>query len=90
MKITFEIDGNNFSDINGFYAEFSEKVLHNKNWGHNLDAFNDVLRGGFGTPDDGFILIWNESSISKENLKEKYDTLVEIIREHKKVNLVLK
>lgn len=37
-------------------------------WGQNLDAFNDVLRGGFGTPDEGFILRWENSATSKELL----------------------
>jgi hypothetical protein len=37
-------------------------------WRGNLDAFNDMLAGGFGTPDDGFILIWRNSAISKEKL----------------------
>lgn len=27
-------------------------------WGTDLDAFNDILRGGFGTPQGGFILRW--------------------------------
>jgi len=36
--------------------------------GRNLDAFNDVLRGGFGTPPEGFVLRWNNSQISRERL----------------------
>jgi len=37
-------------------------------WGHNLDAFNDILRGGFGTPEGGFILRWKNSAVSRERL----------------------
>src|SRR6185369_17209859 len=37
-------------------------------WGHNLDAFNDILRGGFGTPEDGFVLRWVNSALSRERL----------------------
>lgn len=37
-------------------------------WGRNLDAFNDVLRGGFGTPDDGFTIRWKNHKVSKEQL----------------------
>ena len=37
-------------------------------WGRNLDAFNDVLRGGFGTPDGGFVLRWRSSARSREVL----------------------
>lgn len=70
MKKTYEINGNNFDTLDGFYTEFESKVLDTPSWGRNLDAFNDVLRGGFGTPEpeDGFILVWNNSNKSKETL----------------------
>jgi hypothetical protein len=34
----------------------------------NLDAFNDILRGGFGTPDSGFTLVWRNHDLSRERL----------------------
>ena len=37
-------------------------------WGRNLDAFNDVLRGGFGSPEDGFVLVWKNHLASRERL----------------------
>ena len=37
-------------------------------WGRNLNAFNDILRGGFGTPDEGFTLKWSHSAVSKQKL----------------------
>jgi hypothetical protein len=37
-------------------------------WGRNLDAFNDILRGGFGTPERGFVLRWLNSGSSREAL----------------------
>jgi hypothetical protein len=37
-------------------------------WQGNLDGFNDFLRGGFGTPDTGFVLIWRGSAVSRERL----------------------
>lgn len=49
MKKRFTINGDNFSDFEGFTWEFSEKVLSNKHiWKGNLDAFTDILCGGFG------------------------------------------
>jgi hypothetical protein len=51
------IDGASFSDFDGFAREFS-RLLCNYSWQGNLDAFNDLLRGGFGTPEDGRILRW--------------------------------
>lgn len=90
MKRIYEIDGNNFSDLNSFYTELSTKVLKTSEWGHNLDALNDVLRGGFGTPDEGFILIWDNSSVSRQALKDKFDTILDIFHDHKDIQLILK
>jgi hypothetical protein len=49
------IDGSRFDDLSGFTREFSPLLDHSTGCG-GLDAFNDILRGGFGTPDDGFVL----------------------------------
>ena len=61
------IDGNTFDDLEGFAREFS-KLLGEHRWQGNLDAFNDILRGGFGTPQDGFVLRWVNSRRSREVL----------------------
>ena len=47
---TFILDGNNFTDMEGFYNEINKLLTKNLHWktGHNLNAFNDLLRGGFG------------------------------------------
>ncbi|BCY11767.1 hypothetical protein L3i22_068550 [Actinoplanes sp. L3-i22] len=47
--------GANFSDFDGFAREFSTLLCHYA-WHGNLDAFNDILRGGFGTPEGGWVL----------------------------------
>ena len=67
-KKYYTIDGNDFSDLSGFAKVFSSVVLKNHIWKGNLDAFNDILRGGFGTPDEGFILVWKNSDKSKNDL----------------------
>jgi hypothetical protein len=51
------IDGACFSDFEGFTREFS-RLLRDHAWQGNLDAFDDILGGGFGTPDDGWVLRW--------------------------------
>src|ERR1700733_9809290 len=61
------IDGANFSDFDGFAREFS-RLLCNYSWRGNLDAFNDLLRGGFGTPEGGWILRWLNSDLSRSAL----------------------
>lgn len=60
-----EIDGARFDDLQGFYDEVSRQLIPGAEWGHNLDAFNDILRGGFGTPDHGFVLLWTRSERSR-------------------------
>lgn len=65
---TYRIDGKRFSSLEGFYKEISRVLVPGVYWGHNLDAFNDILRGGFGTPDEGFALIWENSETSKRSL----------------------
>jgi hypothetical protein len=52
----YELDGDAFKDLAGFAGQFSATVLRGYRWTGNLDAFNDILRGGFGTPEDGFTL----------------------------------
>jgi RNAse (barnase) inhibitor barstar len=67
-KPQLQIDGNNFSTLEGFFQEVSDKVIPGADWGHNLDAFNDILRGGFGTPEGGFVLCWRNHQLSRITL----------------------
>ena len=61
------IDGDRFDDFDGFVRRFSA-LLADFEWNGSLDAFNDILRGGCGTPDGGFELRWLNSSRSREAL----------------------
>jgi hypothetical protein len=61
------IDGTRFSDFDGFTREFS-RLLCNHTWRGNLDAFNDLLRGGFATPEGGWVLRWANSDLSRSAL----------------------
>lgn len=70
-KQIFDIDGRNFSTLEGFFDEINRVLLPSApthGWGRNLDSFNDILRGGFGTPEEGFVLRWKNSDVSKERL----------------------
>lgn len=68
----FVLDGNNFSDLEGFYTEIDKLLTRDLNWktGHNLDAFNDLLRGGFGVHEYGepIIIKWINYGKSKRDL----------------------
>jgi RNAse (barnase) inhibitor barstar len=66
MKRVYGIIGTDVSSLDQFFEEISIKLVPGADWGKNLDAFNDVLRGGFGTPGGGFVLRWNNSDISRE------------------------
>jgi RNAse (barnase) inhibitor barstar len=56
MKRVYELDGTAFSSLEELAAHFSKRVLVDYSWNGNLDAFNDILSGGFGTPEEGFVL----------------------------------
>jgi hypothetical protein len=63
----FVFDGASFEGLDGFFAAIAA-TLGATGWGKNPDAFNDILRGGFGTPEGGFILRWTHSDTSAQRL----------------------
>jgi RNAse (barnase) inhibitor barstar len=64
---TYEIDGERFSTLEEFYGEI-DRVMNLSPWGHNLDAFDDILSGGFGTPEKGFTILWKNHDVSRARL----------------------
>ena len=80
----FTIDGRHFSDMDGFYDEVEQvftSVL-DRGIGRNLNAFNDILRGGFGRHEFGnpIHIKWLSYEKSVRDLgKETMDIIVEII-----------
>lgn len=81
-KPAFIIDGARISTLDAFYREIERSLIPRAAWGRNLDALHDILRGGFGTPEGGFVLCWTHSDRSRVRLGQTFDTLVAIIREH--------
>ncbi|MCB9325613.1 MAG: barstar family protein [Lewinellaceae bacterium] len=71
MKI-IEIEGGRFSNLKGFYDEIERGLTSGLDWkvGRNLDAFDDLLEGGFGMHDYGeeVELIWTNSDRSRMKL----------------------
>jgi RNAse (barnase) inhibitor barstar len=68
LKSVYEIDGLAFSTLEEFYEIIARVLIPGADWGRNLSAFNDILRGGFGTPENGFVLRWKNSHVSRERL----------------------
>lgn len=84
MREKFIIDGRNFSTLKGFYDEVEQVFTFNLDWkiGRNLDAFNDILRGGFGRhPYGAAILIqWLYYEKSERELgAHQMNEIIEII-----------
>ena len=68
VKPVVTIDGGGFADLQGFFDQFQQGALLEAAWGRSLDAFNDVLRGGFGTQTGGFVLLWRHHALSRHRL----------------------
>jgi len=68
MTTEYIIEGFRIVSLETFFDEITRVVVPGSSWGHNLDAIDDILRGGFGTPDEGIILKWSHSRFSKEKL----------------------
>ena len=64
LKTVVELDGRRVVDLDGFFDAITD-ALGVSTWGRNLDAFDALLREGFGTPDDGFVLRWTHTEVSR-------------------------
>ena len=75
MRREIIIDGCRFDDIEGFYCEIDRLLTKDLTWktGHNLDAFNDLLRGGFGVHEynEPILLIWKNFKKSSRDFGYK-------------------
>lgn len=69
---TIIINGKNIHDIPFFYKEVNRVFMYNESWdiGESLDAFNDLLHGGFGVckPGKPTQIVWQDSEHSRQAL----------------------
>lgn len=90
---TIVIDGSAFDTMSGFYDEAERKFTSGLTWkiGRNLDAFNDVLRGGFGVHAYGepIVIRWLCAGKSRGDLGCMFDSIVEIINDKEDHNCTL-
>ena len=70
VALVYIIDGRQVRSLEDFWHVMGEAVNGPGGYfGTNLDAFNDCLRGGFGTPeDDDFVVEWRDHDVSRVNL----------------------
>jgi hypothetical protein len=69
MANEFIINGGYISDITTFYQEINRVFMQDENWkiGESLDAFNDLLYGGFGSikGEETNTVIWKNMEVSR-------------------------
>lgn len=68
MAKVYTIDGTRFGTLEEFFEQVGRILIPSANWGRNLNGFNDILRGGFGTLEDGFEVHWIQSDTSRARL----------------------
>lgn len=90
MKTTLVVDGRKCTSPANTAAEFTSSLGLSRPWQGNLDALDDMLYGGFGTPEGGFLLVWNHSKRSEAALGPLFQKLVAVIRNHDDIELQLK
>lgn len=86
------VDGRNMSNWNTFYEEIQNKLTKGLGWkmGHNLNALDDVLRGGFGCHEYGEVLhiVFIYTSKVKEHMEqETFDTILGIMKGNENIRL---
>lgn len=67
-KKTYIIDGDHFSNLEEFFEEISVVLIPDMVSCKSLDSFNDILRGGYGALEREFVLVWNNSHLSRLSL----------------------
>ena len=86
------LDSRDFDSINEFYEEIQKKLTRNLDWkiGHNLNALNDVLLGGFcfhGYEEPARV-IWIFSEKSKQDFGEEYfESILSVFENNKNVKI---
>lgn len=72
MVKQLEIEGNSINDIASFYEEITRVFMVGESWriGQNLDAFNDLLYGGYGALQgaQSVELLWHNMDHSRKAL----------------------
>lgn len=90
-NLVVTIEGQYITSLNHFFCAMGEAINGIGGYfGRNLNALIDCGRRGFGV-DGAFTLIWKQSDYSKQQLQKNgtYTFLMETLRDHMKLNLIL-
>jgi RNAse (barnase) inhibitor barstar len=93
-KKTVTIEGGRFKNLEDFFKEIDRVLTKDLDFktGHNMNAFNDILWGGFGVHDyeEPIRLIWDNSVKSRKAIGEPlFNDIVALIQEHEHVELII-
>lgn len=88
------IDGRDIHTLNVFFDQIEQKLTSKTDFkiGRNLNAFNDLLWGGFGVHEyaEPLHIVWIYAEKSKQALGDKYfNKIVSIIENHESKNKYL-
>lgn len=64
---TYVIDGDKASTWPELVKSINSFIPQSEWQGNSLDALDDILYGGYGTP-DSFVIVWDDSETSREAL----------------------
>ncbi|MCW1407685.1 barstar family protein [Rhizobium johnstonii] len=68
-KKKFHIDGKKIRDLDSFFRELARQLFPDiPDWNYNFDGLDDMLGGGFGTPENGCVLFWDNHQLSRARL----------------------
>ena len=90
MPAEYIIDGAKFSSKNGFYNYIEKNFTNGLNFkmGRNLNAFEDVISGGFGMHDceEHIVIKWVNLEKSRQKLEPHFlNRALEILEEMERV-----
>jgi RNAse (barnase) inhibitor barstar len=80
----FTLDVTDVKDLNGFWDQVNKVLCPNfSDFGRNLDAFDDILQGGFGVFDEEeHIKLHIKGAANGEKVIEKWNLIKEIIEDN--------
>jgi RNAse (barnase) inhibitor barstar len=79
---SFVLDSGAFHSLESFFVHADQVLCRDFTSGHNMNAFHDILRGGFGRfeYEEPIEIVWRDTEKAKRELGEGYQWLTEAIR----------